>query len=440
MTTIPLYTPMVDFVDGDILRATRLNQALGNIDAVYGLTRRMSIGQTHGRTDTSAGRNRWDGWVAYHGNQLTIYVEEACVVEFDATAKHLTRSFSFGSSGEKIIPLPASYGYTEFECYSIRIDDALPPRYAYMSKNDMALIPTLPAFTNGTIPHDTDFNAIRTATERLGEQFNQPITGGSRWSTGLTTPNWLNDQDPYSIEFWAEYRHPRFEYYATAVPSGGSSGAPTDTLAWEVIGNTGGWDDFDVVSIPRPSPLVMTAPRNVALPTSNLTIGNWYKFKFTHNANDGDGKCNLYFYGQVPASSAGLWTPQDQWNMGDVVNGSTGGPPKLKTMSDNLTYLNALRYTTNPIMRQSRQISGSAERTEVTFSRRIHRWLAYENDLEDTTPTLLYTTSKPNVFESVTMPVSYTTAYFDLDQSPIKPGMTFYAVNCNYAIQVSDHP
>lgn len=440
MTTIPFYTPMVDFIDDDIGSATRFNQMLGNIDAVYGLTRRMSIGQTYGHTDAGAGMNEWRGWVAHHGNQLTIYLQEPGTVEFDATSKHQKRTFTYGTMGLKVISLPASYGYTEFECYCIRVDSALPPLYAYMSKNDMALIPTLPTFVNGTVPHATDFNAVRLATERLAEQFNQPITGGSRWSSGLTTPSWLNDQNPYSIEFWAEYRHPRFEYYATATPSGGSSGAPTDTLAWEVIGNTGGWDDFDVVTIPRPSPLVMTTPRNVALPAWNLTIGNWYNFKFTHNANEGNGKSNLYFYGQVPASSAGLWTPQDRWDMGDVANGSTGGPPKLKTMSDNLTYLNGLRYTTNPVMRQSRQLSSFGERTEVTFSRRIHRWLAYENDLEGTTPTLLYTTSKPNVFESVTMPVSYTTVYFDLDQSPIKPGMTFYAVNCQYAIQVSDHP
>ena len=72
MTTIPYYTPMPEFHDNDILSATRLNQMLTNMDAVYGLDQRMSIGTTYGWNSTVDGENNtyWRGWVAFHGNQL----------------------------------------------------------------------------------------------------------------------------------------------------------------------------------------------------------------------------------------------------------------------------------------------------------------------------------------------------------------------------------
>ena len=46
MTTIPYYTPLPEFHDNDILSATRLNQMLTNLEAVYGFDQKMSIGTT----------------------------------------------------------------------------------------------------------------------------------------------------------------------------------------------------------------------------------------------------------------------------------------------------------------------------------------------------------------------------------------------------------
>ena len=38
MTTIPYYTPLPEFHNDDILSATRLNQMLTNMDAVYAVS------------------------------------------------------------------------------------------------------------------------------------------------------------------------------------------------------------------------------------------------------------------------------------------------------------------------------------------------------------------------------------------------------------------
>lgn len=447
MTTIPHYTELPDFANDDLMSATKLNQMLTNIDAVYGLQRRAVIGTTYGRTsaETGAGLREWRGWVAYHGNQLKIYVTEACEVDWDVTAKHQLRTFTFGAAGLQTISLPASYGYTEFECYCIRVRNVTPPLYAYMIKSDAQAIPTLPVFANGTIYPANDFNIVLTATERLAEQFNQPVVAGSSWSSGESVPSWLNDQDTHAIIFYAQYLHPRFEFYATASSPGG--GDDEDSLAWSVWDDSNGWAQFWAASIPRSGsfPPEGTTTYNVPFTGTALTLGNWYKFRFAHDAHGGIGKSTLYWYGQTPSSAVSSWTPQARWSMGGVVNGNTGGPPRLTTMNANLTYLDGLRHTVNPVMRQSTQRRDAGEnelpyRCEKVFTRRVHRWLAYENADTDTTPTLLYPTERPNVFASVTMDTSYTTAYYDLDQSPILPGMTFYVTNCNYAIQVSDHP
>ena len=447
MTTIPYYTPLPEFQTDDILSATRLNQMLTNMDAVYGLDQRMSTPTTYGWNSTVDGENNtwWRGWVAFHGDQLKIHVQEACVVEFDATEKYQLHAVTFTSAGLKTITLPA--GYTEWDCYCIQIRNQLPPLYAYMTDSSAASIGSMPAFTNGATSSAANLNAIIRATGTLAEQFNQPIPAGSRWSSGPGVPSWLNQQDDYAIVTYIQHRHARFEFYVTAVSSTGQG--PNDTLAWEVWDNSGGWHLFWSQELVRglgwvTQNFLPNDPINVPLPTSTLTIGTWYKFRFSHSVNGSgqNGKSNLYYYGEQRTNTANLWTAQQRWEAGDVAHGSAGGPPQLDTMSDNLEWLDSRRNTTNMVMRQSRQLRDESPetRTETVFTRRIHRWLAYENATEEDTPTLYYTTDRLNVFASVTMPVSYTTVYLDLDTTPIKAGMVFYVANCHYAIQVPDHP
>jgi hypothetical protein len=453
MTTIPYYTPLPEFHDDDILSATRLNQMLTNMDAVYGLDQKMSIGTTYGWNSTVDGENNtwWRGWVAFHGNQLKIYVQEPCVVKFDVTEKYQLHTTTFQPSGFtaglKTINLPA--GYTEWDCYCIEIQNQLPPLYAYMTDSSAASIGSMPTFPEDDTSSDAHLNAIIRATGTLAEQFNQPIAAGSRWSSNVANdPSWLNDQYDHSIEFYIQHRHTRFQFYVTAEASSGNG--TLDTIAWHVY-TGGGWHLLWSEDVPRLGfgtlPAFLEGPVDIALPTWIFTVGNWYRMRFSHSLNGDtqahrDGVCRLYYYGEQRSNTASLWTAQTRWDAGDVVHGDADGPPQLDTMSANLEWLDTRRNTTNPVMRQSRQLRDESPetRTETVFTRRIHRWLAYENATEEDTPTLYYTTDRLNVFASVTMPVSYTTVYLDLDTTPVKAGMVFYVSNCHYAIQVPDHP
>ena len=454
MTTIPYYTPLPEFQTDDILSATRLNQMLTNMDAVYGLDQRMSTPTTYGWNSTVDGENNtwWRGWVAFHGDQLKIHVQEACVVEFDATEKYQLHAVTFTSAGLKTITLPA--GYTEWDCYCIQIRNQLPPLYAYMTDSSAASIGSMPAFTNGATSSAANLNAIIRATGTLAEQFNQPIPAGSRWSSNVEDdPSWLNQQYDHSIEVYMQHRHTRFQFYITAEASSGNG--TLDTVAWHVCtsgdcSSGSGWHLLWSDEVPRLGfgtlPAFLEGPVDIGLPSSIFTVGNWYRMRFSHSLNGDtqahrDGVCRLYYYGEQRTNTANLWTAQTRWTAGDIAHGDADGPPQLVTMSDNLTWLNGRRNTTNMVMRQARQLRDESPeaRTETVFTRRIHRWLAYENATEEDTPTLYYTTDRLNVFASVTMPVSYTTVYLDLDTTPVKAGMVFYVANCHYAIQVPDH-
>ena len=169
-----------------------------------------------------------------------------------------------------------------------------------------------------------------------------------------------------------------------------SSGNGTlDTIAWHVY-TGGGWHLLCSEDVPRLGfgtlPAFMEGPVDIALPTWIFTVGNWYRMRFSHSLNGDtqahrDGVCRLYYYGEQRSNTASLWTAQTRWDAGDVVHGDTDGPPQLDTMSANLEWLDTRRNTTNPVMRQSRQLRDESPetRTETVFTRRIHRWLAYEN-------------------------------------------------------------
>jgi hypothetical protein len=454
MTTIPFYTPLPEFQDDDVLSATRLNQMLTNIDAVYGLDQRMSVPFTYGWTNAIAGTQEWKGWVAYHGNQLVICLQEAGTVEFDQPAPY-TKTFhlsqSFGSGGVKTINLEG-HGYVDYQVYQVRVDGSLPPLYAYMTDRYASLldIGAMPSFVHDTTSSPAHFNAIVNpsdepgggATAKLAKQFCQPVVGSQKWSNAVA----LNNSNGHSIVFYMQHRHARLEFYVTATSSDGNSQAQLDSLAFSVWDNdvSPGSTEGRLIwaqSVPRPGkfPPDPNTVFNVPLDTSHLTVGNWYKFRFTHNQGSGgqeNGRCDLYYYGQQRTATAGLWMPQSRWELGDVVDGNSGQHPQLVDMSDNLTWLNGRRHSTNPVMPQSTQTDTAAPAR--FFSKRIHRWLAYENYNEELTPALFYTTDRLNVFANVTMPVSYTTVYLDLDTTPIKTGMVFYADNCHYAIQVPD--
>lgn len=429
---------------------------LSNLDAVYGLDQRMTIGEIYGCTSNINGD--WRGWVAYKGDELHItipgvWADEGTTVSFDETNKvhRFTVHYPHGTPGGlKIIPIPQDVGYQEYAVYQIYVDNRPCPTYAFMSNSAAEPIELLPSFSNGSLSGAGDFNLVINDTKKLAEQFNQPIISGTRWMT----KNWFNDTPEGIFYTYAQYRHTSFEFYLTAQASGGSSSRQKDYLEWAIyVDNT--WVPFWSLYLELNGSNSPTEPIRIRLiDLFSLTLNRWYPFRFTHRLGEnsrGDGIARVFWYGQQRNSTAALWTQQNRWELGDVVDGNGTGNPRLDIMNDNLTYLNSRRNSVNQVMRQAtnnRDDDDLGHYNNPVFARRVHRWLAYENaslDDPDTTAnegeaTLFYSVGKPDIFASVNITKTFVTAYLDLDTTPIKPGMMFYAYNCKYAIQVPDHP
>ncbi|MFZ1683176.1 MAG: hypothetical protein WAU88_03505, partial [Candidatus Zixiibacteriota bacterium] len=188
MSTIPYYVPLPEFQDRALLSATRVNQMLSNLDAVYGCDQRIVIGQLFGCT--SDVNRSWKGWVAFHGNELKIALPTptnaaGTTVVFDDSSKvhRFSTHYDHGTAGGlKTIPIPQDVGYENYAVYRVYVDND-PPTYAYMTDSTASSIGLMPSFGNGSGSSAADFNAIINATAQLGEQFNQPIISGTRWMT-----------------------------------------------------------------------------------------------------------------------------------------------------------------------------------------------------------------------------------------------------------------
>ena len=425
------YFTVPAFQTGDVLSATKLNQVLSNVDSAYGSDQRMEIAPVTGLWNPVG--LVWSGWVAFNGEDtLVVYLvggASSISVEFDQTNKTFRQTWSFTSGGIKTLTLAQPGLYRRGEVYCLRVTNTF-PLYAYLTSTSCVTVGTMPAFTNGTASSAADFNTVRDATDRLHQYFSQPMIsttsygGEKKLSAG------------YSFDVWQQYRHNTFRWLS--LHRGPASGSQTEHVKFYVVKSNIEYE-FWTADLQR-NQVIPLAERTADLSSIGLTVGAWYKFGFAHENVDGQspGDCHVYWCGQERYNTVAAWTPLERWDYGDTVNGSAGTTPNLDTMAENIAWLNTNRRRWNNfVMRQNvtRNADPYAER-ERFFSKRVHRWLAYENLNDQDGAVLLWSTANGNTFQSYDLPASYTTAYFDFEQSPVQMGQVFYIDNVKYAIQV----
>jgi hypothetical protein len=135
-----------------------------------------------------------------------------------------------------------------------------------------------------------------------------------------------------------------------------------------------------------------------------------------------------------------------RWEHGDTVNGNSEASPDLYEMSEALNAISTLRWT-NPACRagaqwipnRSGECDSSSKVVDEFASIRVHRWLAYEPielaDGKRATVTLQHKTGGSYTFTGTTLPSVTQPSYYDLDNTPIKPGMYFRLVGSKFLIQ-----
>ena len=100
----------------------------------------------------------------------------------------------------------------------------------------------------------------------------------------------------------------------------------------------------------------------------------------------------------------------------------------------------ACRAGTGWIPNLSGVCSNETELVDEFGSVRVHKWLAYEPilkaDGKRAPVTLRYrTTDNTYAFAAVSLPSVNRPSYYDLDNTPIKPGMYFRVVGSKFCIQ-----
>ena len=453
MSDSPFYVPVTEFQTGDVLSSTKLNQMLSNMDYVYGLDQTLVLSSMKAPLSNDAvarfERTQWDGYVAHTGNTL--------VYEFASprAGRHIVYHpgatqfrFSAALSGQRTQLLPAYFGNAgnRFRVFRVTVENddpnaqgAAQPLYMYTTDTSAASIGSMPAFANGTVPTAANFNVLVTATDRLKTQLEQPV-GYSR--ARFEDNDYLTPTDAYpyygSISYYAPYRHTWFQFFLTA--GAGTPPEHPERLAWKV-GPLDETSDSEFWSwslyTGHPAQDVYSVP----IGSLGLVVGTWYKWTYYHEgASDYSGPrgfSRLYWAGQQRTNTAGDWGALTRWELGDVVNGDSGGPPNLAEMTANLGWLDTRRSDKNLVSRANMS-NDYAAYNETFFSRRVHRWLAYESSTSN--PTLRYGLTTQPRLQSVSFPATSGTAYLDLDSTPIRPGMMMYGSGVKFMIQVPSIP
>lgn len=423
------YVPVPAFQTGDILSATKLNQMTTNLDYVYGMDRRPEVGMLTRWWNQDA--RIWYGWTAYGGeDQLKIYVSLSgtgtCYVVWDDLGYTHAFSTLVTTSGLKTITLPTAQNYQVNQVYRVKVVHGI-PLYGYLTSSYLGSIGAMPTFTNGNVSAAADFNNTSLAIDALRKAHDRPFVAQRSYGNNAINPSVA---DRGTIAVWMQYRHPVFKWLASH--SHGSSNR-TERLEWSVVksGNEYVIWTYDL----RGSDLPLQI-RQADMTSIGLTVGSWYAFTFTHQDADPpngiSGSSSVYWFGQEPEAANASWTAFAPWTYGTVVNGDAGASPLLATFSDNLTWLDTRS-------RWNSMIQTEGKPAEQWFTRRIKRWLAYENATDEQRVAVRWGENSGIPNQGYELPDAYgTTAYLDMDQSPIRTGQIFYVANSKYAIQVDD--
>ena len=438
------------WINGDLLSASKLNDLMDWIDTATGLHEQRMVPfdsgantarcAAYGRPTYGYDQGRQvEYWLAHNGDQLTIKLSGTdpaylywrwdgvtlnhadAVVPANATTTYNIANFNDGAGLDNLYqfqPVRFALRSTYHPNDSIFVD------YVYQTdSNAPTTLGTLPVFTDATTSSAADLNAIQDATEQALACLNQPIP------CQYANDDRVGDRRYYVG--WVQHQHSTFYVDVTLDIQ------PLDHFyvlynGQDVTGHTGRYDN--VLSGPVPS---------------GLFAGLWYKVELVidrYEDEEHEQRVKLWSYGEIPEAVFGTIDPMVRWDHGDTASGNVGGPPRLSQMSDALGALEArLRWVNVPC-----RVAGSMIRDEEPgdcagaqdidgmSGYRVHRWLAYNTFRKASgdwdTATLQWFTSGRNV-QSVSLPLMQEPGFYDLESTPIKPGMWFRVTGAGFAIQ-----
>lgn len=474
------FVTLPDFQNGDLLSASRLNQVLDNIDVLIGLDE-----QRQPVYDSGADVYGWNGnllpwcrdrgypaqagkqvslWLAHNGDTLKVYhggvgTPTAANLWYDYGGTNQQGPIVVQPSAERTIAIPNAGLFYQYQPVRVFIQQADPNaaaalymRYLYAVDSNAPSISGLPTFPNGDTSSAGDLNAILRACEDGLANLNQPVPCQLFMAN---IPAWTpsgDGGDKGGITGWFRYTHNTLSADMTIQGPQGSSPNYTDTATWYV-------NDVQVWQIELRSDGTPNGPTrynkwdkriyiNLTDAGLSLTPGAWYKVEFVYHRSiagptgqDRGQRVTVWDHHFLPTTRFGTIDELVRWQHGDPALGDDGDNPLLFDMYSRLTTLNDnLRWYNQPCRAASsfQSISMSEEAIDPMQAYRVHRWLAYENFVksdESRAPAAIHWASGNRTLQSYTLPTVEVPSFFDLESTPIKPGMYFKLTGAKFGIQ-----
>lgn len=448
----PITPTFPPWTTGDLVSASKLNGMMDWIDTALALQeqRNMPVDSGANVLDCAVyGRpfygynqgSQVEYWLAHNGDTLVIKLSGTDPAylywRFDGV-NYGAANAVLAPGVEHVIPLSATQLANLYQYQPIRI--ALRSTYHpnnsifvdYIYQTDSAwltkagTVPTLgtmPTFTDGDTSSADDLNLIQTETENALTCLNQPIPC-----------QYSNDDRAGTRQYyvgWVRHMHERF-YVDVTLSMQAEDNFYVRYDGGDVSGHTGSYDGVLIGNVP-----------------AGRIVGNWYKVELVidrHDNEEHEQHVTLWSYAEVQGTFFGGYSGMGRWEHGDEVSGNNPPEPYLNQMSISLDEISdVLRYVNLPcrtagsiILDEGDNNCAGAQIIDGMSAYRVHRWLAYNTfrkaDGNYATATLQWFTAGRNL-QSYSLPTAEAPAFFDMESTPVKPGMWFKVVNAGFAIQ-----
>lgn len=457
-----LFGPAPEFQTGDLLSAARLNTMLDEIDVLAGLDEQRIVpvdGGAHVERCTVYGRPMYSWingeraifWFAHHGDRLKVYVNgaENAYLWWNWNGVWPPSGMSthvLTGNVENTITVNTSglYPYQPVRVLIARIvgQSNLWVRYVYQTDSNAPAIGALPTFPDGTPSNAAHLNTVLSAISAGAANLLQPVP------CQYSQDDRVGSHNGYTG--YLRHTHGRFIADVTVTTQGVSPGeyaflnlADTNVWAWT----------------PTPGNMSYDSQRDglidVAVP-AGVAVGDWYKVHFEYHRSgqnppsntgiENEQRLQLWSYGETPGEALAHHDLTTRWTHGDIIRGSTGAAPRLDAMSSALTSVaQRLRWINQPCreagtekLNEGYEWCVGAQLIDSMSAHRVHRWLAYENfpqlDGQLANAQIQWFTAGRNL-QSYTLPAVNVPSFFDLESTPIKPGMWFRLSGVLFGIQ-----
>lgn len=461
------FNPINTWRTGDLISASKLNAMLDNIDVLVGFDEQRMIPfdaganllacETNGlpgiygrpgmvgsqATSAFNKGNQVEYYVAHNGNQLVIKhsSDDSAYVFWNWDGVSFTNPDPIAlvpTGVETTLTLSATQlsGLYQYQPVRVMLRSQNHPTatlfvdYIYQTSSTAPTIASLPIFENGTTSSAADLNAIVEQTDNGKANLYQPIP------CQYSNDDRIGDRN--GVIAYVRHTHDKFAFDLTAVSQGWT--ANEENYVFLRLNDTHVWS-WGVTEAQRS----YDRPETVAVP-AGISIGDWYMVHFGwQRATEHEQRLTLWSYGEQPDAANSAIDELPRWQHGDTVQGDSTAPYLLQ-MADTLNDVAAdLRWINLPC-----RVAGSVKPTvgwdvcageqaiDGMSAHRVHRWLAYNTfrkaDGSWANAQIHWSMGGRNL-QSFTLPTVEVPSFFDLESTPVKPGMWFRMTGVGFAIQ-----